>query len=814
MNSIQVIDDYYCKKEDEISHIKHIKSISEFDKYKIFVTKKNDNQPVLMEYYTGDQDLKPFFDVEQYIDSDSTKKEIQDNIELLNTKCLFELEKIYPNKNIIELMRPYRIINKNKMKKIKISFRFIVNNVITNCIQIKQVLNDYFKNDPITLSLFDLSVYRQGSNKICMIGGVKPYDDKIDFEKMKPFEKYNSSDTHSIFDMSITYIDKDYEKYVCKIPTGPIEEEIKVMKIVEIDDDKYKEEDNKYSNLPLNEIINHLKSFRADDRNEWLYGIYCVINCAKSQGIKKKGQKDIAHLFSSICDERYDEDEVEKWLDKIFDKIRNNGYRWNFLLNWLKEDAPEYYNELFGEKVLSYADKKKEFELTHCKILYPRAYVYNDTMQDVQIMKDARDTYVHIHCVIQDKKGKDGITQFFIKWEKDPDIRRYNNKVWCPPPLISKPDDFNTWDGLDVEKNNNIDDGTGRDYWSEFLIFVKNLFGDDAVTNYILSRYAFRIQNLGLRSYVIFILYGEEGLGKSMFIQILYKIFGKYVTEIGDAKTELFSDHSMVEYKRLFICLNETDPITCHQNADKLKTRITEDKKWFNPKGLTKFEAEIVSDYDVTTNNENSIKITPSSKRRYFQVEPTDYYQGNTEFFNDMVKNIKNNPVAIKQIYQGLKSFDWKQYVPSVNFQDENYKPMTESMRKSQNMNMDKIVYFLKDVIDEDSDNYRRNQNTTDLDKITGYIKFKNNTLFNNWTNWCDDSKIPFTYNKISFGMKLSKLEKQIQIILKKHYKKTLSEDEYKNQLLYMDTILKDTHSNTNIHIKNITEFLKISDLL
>ena len=34
-----------------------------------------------------------------------------------------------------------------------------------------------------------------------MVGGVKPYDDKIDFEKMKPFEKYNSSDTYSIFDM-------------------------------------------------------------------------------------------------------------------------------------------------------------------------------------------------------------------------------------------------------------------------------------------------------------------------------------------------------------------------------------------------------------------------------------------------------------------------------------------------------------------------------------------------------------------------------------------------------------------------------------
>ena len=179
-----------------------------------------------------------------------------------------------------------------------------------------------------------------------------------------------------------------------------------------------------------------------------------------------------------------------------------------------------------------------------------------------------------------------------------------------------------------------------------------------------------------------------------------------------------------------------------------------------------------------------------------------------------MVKNIKNNPVAIKQIYKGLKSFDWKKYVPSCNFQDEAYKPMTESMIKSQNMNMDKIVYFLKDVIDADSDTYRKNENTTDLDKNTGYIKFKNNTFFNNWTKWCDESKIPFTYNKIAFGMKIGKLGKQIQTILKKHYKKTLTPDEYKNKLLYMDTILKDTHSNTNIHIKNINVFLNISGVL
>jgi len=40
-----------------------------------------------------------------------------------------------------------------------------------------------------------------------------------------------------------------------------------------------------------------------------------------------------------------------------------------------------------------------------------------------------------------------------------------------------------------------------------------------------------------------------------MFIQIIYEMLGKYATEIGDAKTELFNDHSMVEYQRFLYVL-------------------------------------------------------------------------------------------------------------------------------------------------------------------------------------------------------------------------------------------------------------------
>jgi len=112
-------------------------------------------------------------------------------------------------------------------------------------------------------------------------------------------------------------------------------------------------------------------------------------------------------------------------------------------------------------------------------------------MRDVQTIKEAAESYTHSQCIVkvETKTGVFNIVkEFFRMWGKDPDIRRYNHKEWYPPPLISDPDDFNLWDGLDIEKSNNIDDGTGRDYWSKFKIFALNLFGDAKVNNYILSR--------------------------------------------------------------------------------------------------------------------------------------------------------------------------------------------------------------------------------------------------------------------------------------------------------------------------------------
>ena len=59
---------------------------------------------------------------------------------------------------------------------------------------------------------------------------------------------------------------------------------------------QYDDGDKDNSKLDIEEIIKHLKPFRAEDRDDWLNGIFCVMNCAENLGMSKKKQKDIAHF--------------------------------------------------------------------------------------------------------------------------------------------------------------------------------------------------------------------------------------------------------------------------------------------------------------------------------------------------------------------------------------------------------------------------------------------------------------------------------------------------------------------------------------
>lgn len=441
----------------------------------------------------------------------------------------------------------------------------------------------------------------------------------------------------------------------------------------------------------------------------------------------------------------------------------------------VKNDEEEADNDYIDSSIKSYEDAKIDFEKKHCKIMYPPcvysiySFNFNDELQN---FKNARDTFSHIKCWVIEKKKKVE-KQLINIWLLDSNIRVYNKIVWRPPPLVCDDDDYNKWSGFKIANTPLINDG--RDYWSDFLNFCYNLFESKECAEYILARYAFRIQNAGLRSKVCVIYYGPEGIGKSTFIETIYNVLGKYGAFIDKAK-KIYESHSTFEKEKLFICVNEASGTDNFENSEVLKTRITEDKLYINPKGIQPYEIDNICDYDMTTNNINVVKITDDSERRWFQTEITNYYADDVEFFNDYNDNILKNEVAIRQIYEGLKNYKWRDVIKSGNFQSKNDKPVTEITKIVKECNRDKLIYFFKDIYDDYSD------------EDTSTITFSNRELFNRWINWCEKYKIKMELNNIQFGIRIRQIRNKVRCKAGEDF---ITKDSHSSNIIYLPTFKK-----------------------
>ena len=462
-----------------------------------------------------------------------------------------------------------------------------------------------------------------------------------------------------------------------------------------------------------------------------------------------------------------------------------------------KLDIPSDYNEVdedddyeeeneVPDGVKSYQEYKKEFELTHSKIIYPPSIYSIDDKDEMQNMKNARESYGHHVCyitksVIRNKKKYDvkECKPFIHQWLADKDIRCYKRVCWKPPPLISDNCDLNTWKPFAI--SNNTLEKCNRNYYQEFLTFCENLFESKEVMHYLLARYAFRLQNPGLRTNLCVVYFGVEGGGKSTFIDTIYQLFGKYAIQIEKAK-KLYENHSTFEKEKCFICVNEAAGCDNFENSEVLKTRITENKLHINPKGVQAYEIDNYCDYDMTTNNVNVVKITDASTRRWFQHECSSHYLGDVKFFNDYRKNILDNTNALRQIYDGLMKYDWKDVIKSGNFQDATYKPDTNITKTVKECNRDKMVWFFKDLTEDKED----------IEDDGNEIRLCNKRLFNKWNEWCVENKIEYRLNNIQFGMK-------VKMVC----------DDVKRQVKYD---FRDKHQNYYIFYKNV--FREYIDIL
>ena len=723
-----------------------------------------------IEYISLSQ-VKPYFDVEIYNPKIFTFNELTELIKIISDiKNVLDLE----NDRDIHITRrePREVEHENK-KCIKYSYHFIVDNIRISYITLLNLIKskEYKDNKP-----FDISVYKKNS-------GLYPiYSNKKNDVKTKkiftvpellPYNIYNGllTDIPDITKYCPSYIEEDFKDYDIKYKPKEVKfnNNNNNNNNNEDDEDDEDETPDKYNRLVG--LINRIKQERSNDFDSWIKLNWCIINICNKEGISRRKCSELIHQFSKISKNNYNEDNVDNWIDKNYDNVREKGYSWNYLLHTcIKEDDPKYYENISQ----SYFNMKKEFEKNNVKILYPPMIIHKDRDGEniLQPIPLCEKTNRHLKCSIKEetKKGEIYKNKKFIElWLDDSRIRKYDKYVFKPYPLKIEDYEYNTWTDLEITKTPYIENSNIID---RFLEYLNNLFNDEKVVNYILAYFANRIQNPSVRNKVCIILYGEEGDGKNRLFDIFKNIFGnKYFTELESAK-QLFGAHSCIEKEKLFICVNEAKGKDNYENSDILKARITTDKIIVNPKGIQEFQISNYCDYIMTTNNNNAVNLHDKS-RRYLYVETTSYYSRNSEFFNSFSNDIVDNEGSLRVIYEYLKKFDVKEIIPSGNFQ--NHIPETEIQKEIIKNNRDKILYFLEDYVEQFKD------------IETEFIMINNQALYDAWNYWVSNNKIDIKYNNIAFHTRLALLiKKKINID-----KTIIRKDTNKNNFIYHHQLIE-----------------------
>ena len=409
----------------------------------------------------------------------------------------------------------------------------------------------------------------------------------------------------------------------------------------------------------------------------------------------------------------------------------------------------------------SYLEVKEEFEKTHLKIIHPPIYISKlKNRYELQSKEQLCQSYEHIPATILKNEGtKNEFLQeipFFSLWIKDINIRKYDNLVFTPPPLVHNDDEFNTWLGFDNDLIIPIEDDK---YINHFRDYIYNLVGKkDNYCNYLLSWIANIIQYPAFRSQVCIILYSMmEGVGKSILCELIEKLVdSKYTFYITDVSNQLFGKHSMAEYEKLFIVLNEIKGKDTYANSEMFKQRITDAKRDFEPKGLKAFNGINYANYICSTNNINSVNVADND-RRFCVISCNNKKHNDKQYFLDFVENIVNNEEAIISIYHYLKTFPIEDYVPQRLFQK--YRPTTDDLYQdlqeyNRDITWDFFYYFI-------------NKYSNDIDLIDKPIKISYKTVWNEFEAYLEQNgenkKIEtMTSKKFHFAFK----QKVCQIIM------------------------------------------------
>ena len=448
----------------------------------------------------------------------------------------------------------------------------------------------------------------------------------------------------------------------------------------------------------------------------------------------------------------YHEDKVDEWIDKNLENLKN-GYSWNYLIQAIKEDNEDYYKKNFSQ---TYSNVKKDFEKNCFKCMKPLGFiVLNEDINDydseiLNVLKkkellDAKENKYYVKCE-EDKKGnKKWVRAPFVKdWLKDENIKTYEKLIFTPEHLdeVASKKYYNLFNGfkaelLPVVKN--------YERIQPVLDHMKIVLCNNNKEHYqwLLQYYANMVQNPTNKTDTIIIYKGNQGCGKSIFVDnFANNIIGEtYSISTANPERQLLGNFNGLLLNKVFAVCNEVGN-DMRPLIDRLKDLATAPDNIIEKKGKESIRNKNYININMTTNNNNPIDIQNDDRRMvWFNCNPE--FVGNTEYFTKLASCLKTDE-DISSLYHYLKE---EVQITITNFQIT--RPITKEYEAIKRLNTPNYTKFLIDYFSE--------KENVDFHKYKGVNSqvIKSTDLYREYKRWCENTTFkPFNKSVLEERLK------------------------------------------------------------
>jgi hypothetical protein len=325
--------------------------------------------------------------------------------------------------------------------------------------------------------------------------------------------------------------------------------------------------------------------------------------------------------------------------------------------------------------------------------------------------------------------GGETLGEAWLAW---PGRRQYDRAVFDPTAATNDPAVLNLWRGWAIEP--------APGDWSLIRRHIVEVVcgGNASCAEYLIKWMARLFQRPNELGFVVPVLRGKEGVGKSVLGYAIRRVLGQYGLAVSNPHHVVGNFNAHLR-DLLFLEASEAFFAGDRAQANQLKALITDDMLVIEAKGVDAINVPNMLHVFMTTNESWAIQAGPES-RRYFVLDVSDVRRGDADYFKALFAQVKDDR-AIAGMLHDLLAMDLSEF-------NVRGFPVTDALLDQRERSLTGVLAWALDVADRGR-----------LESTAGAVPwrpfFSTHELFEDFRWWSSRNRYERGMSRESFGRAL-----------------------------------------------------------